>query len=288
MTDAITPDAGTYLATDGYPLHVLTWPPADRSRPIGRVVLVHGVQSHGGWYHNLGRQLAGAGFEAVFPDRRGSGANRRERGHSPSAGRLIADLTGLIDDLAAREPNVPLAVAGISWGGKLALVAAAERPETVRAVALICPGLHPKVGLGAWDRVRVAWALLTGRAARTTFPIPLIDPALFTANPRGQDFIRRDPLGLRVGTAGLMASSFFLDRAVARVPKRVKQPCLLMLAGLDRIVENTQTLQSFQNLASAQKSVIEYPEGHHTLEFDPDPDRYARDLAGWLASALGP
>ena len=28
--------------------------------------------------------------------------------------------------------------------------------------------------------------------------------------------------------------------------------------------------------------MIEYPEGHHTLEFDPDPSRYALDLADWL------
>ena len=28
--------------------------------------------------------------------------------------------------------------------------------------------------------------------------------------------------------------------------------------------------------------MIEYPEAHHTLEFEPDPTRYALDLIVWL------
>ena len=28
--------------------------------------------------------------------------------------------------------------------------------------------------------------------------------------------------------------------------------------------------------------MIEYPEGHHTLEFEPDPSRYALDLVNWI------
>ncbi len=32
----------------------------------------------------------------------------------------------------------------------------------------------------------------------------------------------------------------------------------------------------------ATGQVIEYPEGHHTLEFDPEPSRYALDLVAWL------
>ena len=108
------------------------------------------------------------------------------------------------------------------------------------------------------------------------------DPALFTANPEGQAFIAADPLGLREGTAGLLAASFIIDRLVSRSPGRIRQPALLMLAGQDRIVDNARTLDYFGRLASSDRQVIEYPEGHHTLEFDPDPSRYARDLVAWI------
>ncbi len=272
-------DPVTFSTSDGYPLHVAVWPPTQRPAQ-GHIVVVHGVQSHSGWYHRLGKTLASSGYIASFPDRRGSGANAKDRGHTPTAGRLIKDLVEWLDHLRKAQPGLPITLAGISWGGKLTTIVAARHPALVDALALICPGLHPRVGVSRRERLRIAWAFFTNR--RKTFPIPLSDPALFTANPDGQAFIAADPLGLREGTAGLLAASFIIDRLVARSPGRIRQPALLMLAGQDRIVDNDRTLDYFRRLATSDRQVIEYPEGHHTLEFDPDPTRYARDLVAWI------
>src|SRR3954454_23142371 len=125
----IEPRVEVQTASDGYPIHVLVWP-AEGS-PSGVVVVLHGVQSHGGWYHSLGRTLAGAGFEAHFPDRRGSGANTRDRGHAPSSRRLIDDIAERLADVRRKSPGVPVCLAGISWGGKTALITAADHPELV-------------------------------------------------------------------------------------------------------------------------------------------------------------
>jgi alpha-beta hydrolase superfamily lysophospholipase len=274
------PQVETQLASDGYAIHVAVWP-APAALPLrGRVVVLHGVQSHSGWYHRLGRTLAAAGYEARFPDRRGSGANRADRGHAPSAGRLIADLAERLKTLRDREPAVPLALAGISWGGKLAVITAATHPEFVDAIALICPGLQPRVGVTAAERLRIAWAYLTNRYK--TFPIPLSNPELFTASPEGQAFIAADRFALHAGTAGLLAASSFIDIRLRRARKHVHQPILLMLAGQDRIVDNVRTRAVVAAMASTEKTIIEYPEAHHTLEFEPDPTRYARDLIVWL------
>jgi acylglycerol lipase len=284
---ALEPRVRTDHADDGYPLKSVGWPAAFQTSPERGVVLVlHGVQSHAGWYHGLGRRLAGAGYDAVFPDRRGSGANQLARGHAPSARRLVADIGHLAQTLRASAPSRPLILAGISWGGKLVMAAAARYPELIDAIALICPGLTPRVGVSRRERLGVVAALLTGRSAHATFPIPLADPALFTANPEAREFIAGDPLSLRRGTAGLLASSFFLDRMVKRAPHRVNQPALLMLAGQDRIVDNDRTRAYFDRLASRPKTLIEYPEAHHTLEFEPDPSRYARDLIGWIDATI--
>ncbi|MGE3820227.1 MAG: alpha/beta fold hydrolase [Isosphaeraceae bacterium] len=274
----IEPRAEIQRASDGYPQHVLVWPTA--GAPRGRVVVLHGVQSHGGWYHRLGRSLAEAGYEAQFPDRRGSGANERDRGHAPSARRLIDDVAERLRTLRDVDPDTPLTVAGISWGGKLAVLAAAGHPDLVDGLALICPGLHPRVGVSRRERLRITLAFLTNR--RKTFPIPLNDPALFTGSPEGQRFIAEDPLGLRLGTAGLLGTSMFIDLRLRRAPSKVTRPVLLMLAGRDRIVDNAKTLAYVQRLASPRNELIEYPEGHHTLEFEPDPARYANDLVEWL------
>src|SRR3954465_14855663 len=118
----IEPRNETQLASDGYSIHVAVWPTA--GAPRGRVVVLHGVQSHGGWYHRLGRTLAEAGYETHFPDRRGSGATLAYRAHAPSAPRLIADLAEWLKSLRDPDPVTPLVLAGISWGGKLALITA--------------------------------------------------------------------------------------------------------------------------------------------------------------------
>ena len=140
-------------------------------------------------------------------------------------------------------------------------------------------GRHPGLR-GRPERLRITWAYFTNRYK--TFPIPLSDPELFTANPQGQAFIAADRLGLHAGTAGLLATSHFIDIRLRLVRRRVRQPILLMLAGQDRIVDNARTLASVNALASTDRTIIEYPEGHHTLEFEPDPTRYARDLIDWL------
>jgi alpha-beta hydrolase superfamily lysophospholipase len=61
-----------------------------------------------------------------------------------------------------------------------------------------------------------------------------------------------------------------------------------MLAGHDRIVDNARTLEYFNKLASPDRQVINYPDGHHTLEFESDPTAYARDLADWVEAHVRP
>ena len=182
--------------------------------------------------------------------------------------------------LREENPALPITLAGISWGGKLAVIAAASHPELVDGLALdLSRPASPGRRL-AEEKLQIAWSIFTNR--RKLFPIPLSDPALFTANPEAQAFIAADPHSLRQGTAGLMAASFFIDRMVRARPGQARQPALLMLAGQDRIVDNARTLDYFGKLASTDRQVIEYPEGHHTLEFEPDPSAYARDLIGWI------
>jgi len=284
MVDLV-PRVNRWVASDGYPIHVATWPVPDRDTPLkGRLLVLHGVQSHGGWYPDLGRTLADQGYEAHFTDRRGSGANRQDRGHTPSTRRLLDDVVEYLRDLRRAEPVIPVGLVGISWGGKLAVVSAGEHPELIDALALVCPGLHPKIDVSTQQRLRIALAYFL--QPRKTFPIPLSDPALFTDNPTGQAFIARDPLGLRAASATLLAASSFLDRKVARIPPKVHQPALLMLADQDRIVNNARTLGYWDRVQSDRKQVIRYPDGHHTLEFDANPTRYARDLAGWFDGAF--
>src|SRR5262249_61611919 len=52
--------------------------------PRGRVVCLHGIQSHGGWYETSCAALASAGWGATLLDRGGPRANEAARGDAPS------------------------------------------------------------------------------------------------------------------------------------------------------------------------------------------------------------
>ena len=57
---------------------------------------------------------------------------------------------------------------------------------------------------------------------------------------------------------------------------------LLRLAQHDRIIDNAPTRRFVERFASSDREVIEYPGAHHTLEFEPEPDRFVNDLLRWL------
>ena len=54
----------------------------------GRVIFLHGIQSHGGWYPRSCSKVAAAGYEVFFLERRGCGLNSEARGDAPSFRRL--------------------------------------------------------------------------------------------------------------------------------------------------------------------------------------------------------
>src|SRR5687767_13741445 len=113
------PQVGVFRASDGYRLHYRRWVPPGEVR--GRVVAVHGIQSHSGWYGWSCAALARNGWDVWFADRRGSGMSEDRRGHAPSARRLMDDVAELLEQVASHTPALPTVLLSMSWGGKLAL-----------------------------------------------------------------------------------------------------------------------------------------------------------------------
>jgi alpha-beta hydrolase superfamily lysophospholipase len=262
----------THTASDGYAWRYRRY--AAAGPPRGRVVVLHGIQSHGGWYTASCQSLARAGYTVEFLDRRGAGLNDAARGDAPSFRRLLRDIAEFL------KTGPPAFVVGISWGGKLAVALEQFYPGLARGLVLLAPGVCPRVRPPAGLRLRIAWSRLVAPAR--LFDIPLDDPALFTANPERQAFIRDDPLALRRATARFLVSSVHLDFVLRRAPAHVRAPVLLLLAGEDRIIDNARTRAYAARFASADRQVIEYPAAHHTLEFEPDPSPVFADLAAWL------
>jgi alpha-beta hydrolase superfamily lysophospholipase len=267
-----------HTASDGYRWRYRRYVPTQPAK--ARVVSVHGIQSHGGWYEQSCESLCKAGYSVCFLDRRGSGLNQEGRGDAPSFRRLLDDLGEFIQAETRPPLGIPTFLLAISWGGKLAIALERRHPGLVDGLALICPGLFPKIRPSFGERLRIALARLW--SPERLFPVPLNDPELFTANPRWQRFIQEDPLGLRQATARLLVESARLDAYLRWIPPCIRIPMLVLLAEKDRIIDNIRTRRFIERLASSDKRIIEYPGAHHTLEFEPNPEVYLGDLQRWL------
>jgi alpha-beta hydrolase superfamily lysophospholipase len=268
----------SYTVRDGYRCHYREYPPA--GTPRGRVVFVHGIQSHAGWYEHSCQRLSEAGFAVFFLDRRGSGANPEARGDTPSFRCLLDDIAEFLHFQREQDHSRPLFLAGISWGGKPVTALQRRHPGLVDGLALLCPGFHPQVRPSRKERLGILWSRLV--SPRRLFPVPLSDPQLFTATPRWQAFIRDDPLSIRQATARFFVESVRLDLYLRLAASHVHLPVLLLLAEYDRIIDNARTRAFVERFPSTDKEVHEYAGAHHTLEFETDPEPFLADLRHWL------
>ncbi|UCD30248.1 MAG: alpha/beta fold hydrolase [Planctomycetota bacterium] len=263
---------------DNYESYARLWMP-DSSR--GAILYLHGIQSHGGWFEMSAQRLAEAGFAVLLPDRRGSGRNDKQRGHIPSLRQILRDTSEYLDELHVRTGNNQFHVIGVSWGGKLAAAMMQYAPARIKSLTLVGPGLFPKIDLKFTQKLRVGLTALI--AKKSLFDIPLNDPKLFTENRLRQEFIANDPLTLHQVTTSFLLASRKMDRYLRGI-LRNRQGCPLrvFLAGKDRIIDNNKTKDFIRRLSWPSREITEYDEAHHTLEFEPDPEPFFKDLVSWI------
>lgn len=262
-----------FQASDGYPICYHSYQPA--VPPKAHLVCIHGIQSHGGWYETSCTQLAAAGYQVSYFDRRGSGLNWLQRGDAPSYQRLLADLR---EFMSSGPKQIPVILLATSWGGKLGVALAAEKVTPMQKLVLLCPGIFPHVKPALSTRLGIAWSRLFKPYRQ--FPIPLNDPELFTLSSKWQYFLAHDPLALHYASARLLAESFWLDQHLKRIKSLSSIPILLLLGGQDRIIRNDRTEEWLKTIAP-QTKVIMYPQSHHTFEFE-DNCPFVRDILAWI------
>jgi alpha-beta hydrolase superfamily lysophospholipase len=247
-------------------------------------VALHGIQSHSGWYKWSSAQMANAGFNVYFADRRGSGLNGFRRGHADHGTRLLNDvrqLTRLARHENASTADLPLTLLGLSWGGRIAAAFAATYPRLIDRLVLLYPGITPRIRPTRWQNFQLQMARRHD-VREKSIPIPLDDPSLFTSSKDWQNFILNDPLTLHRVTTGFLNSGRDLDHIIQTNSHHITHPALVMLAGNDQIIDNDATRQCVAAFQSPHVTTITYPNACHTLEFEPDRQRFADDLVKWL------
>jgi alpha-beta hydrolase superfamily lysophospholipase len=272
-------EIASFVTSGGYKLHYRHFQPVGMSK--GTIVFIHGIQSHGGWYETSCKKFAQAGYRVLFLDRRGSGLNEVSRGDSPSFRTLLDDLKEFLQYQRKEIAGAtPLILGAISWGGKIAFGLEIRMASLVDGFILLAPGFCPKVHPTRKERFFIALGSLF--SPRRLFNIPLNDPELFTSNPAAQKFLKEDPLALRKATARFLLDSVRLDFYLRIFRTKISKPILLLIAGQDKIIDNEKTIAFVKRFASGSLTVKEYPEAHHTFEFELEPQKHIEEIEEWL------
>ena len=266
------------LLADGYRSSFYCW---DGQGPAGDCLLyLHGIESHAGWFIESASLVNTRGWPVVLAERRGSGHNSEDRGHARSYRQLLSDVFCAARYCQHRWPICRVHLAGVSWGGKLALAAALRRPEFFASLTMITPGIFPRVSLSGKQKLAVLFKHLF--EPKAMLEMPLEQASLFTDNPKQIDFIEHDELRLHRASVSFFWASYRLDRLIKRRGHRLAMPVHLLLSGRDRIIDSEKTRAWFERCNAPEKHLSEFPDSAHTLEFARDNRAFLAAFSGWL------
>jgi alpha-beta hydrolase superfamily lysophospholipase len=252
--------------------------------PVTGLLLVHGLQSHSGWFEAsaTAAELADAGISSLAVDRRGSGRSAGSRGHMDSAGQFLMDLhagaTALRRELDARAgPGAPMHVLANCFGTRVVLAYVASHPQSFRSMVLTAPAIRMS-RRGSYRLARKLAILFA--SPHTRFPTPLRDEYFVPAGP-WLDWIRSDARSLRQTTAGFLRSANRLTRWARRAIPRLRIPMLVILGRRDALVDNDAIRRRFFARHPGPKQLVEY-DAEHYVDFTSAQPAFRRDLEVWL------
>lgn len=284
-TDAFLPQPPEPIriaAPGGYEIPVRIY---GAGSPLAPIVMLHGLQSHSGWFVQSARRLSEAGFPVYAFDRCGSGLSARATGDGVRLEGLVAEVDAVVDRAAADAGHAAVIVLGHCFGAIVALLyAALHRPERVARLVLATPALYTRADLPTRDKVCVLWSVLAGRARRV--PVPLA-PDEFSDLEPFVAFVRNDPLALRTAPARLMYEIARARRRLPRATRALRAPLFVAYAGTDIICDNERNRRLLARVTSATETRT-YPGARHILEFSTEREAFFGELTAWLTQAPPP
>jgi alpha-beta hydrolase superfamily lysophospholipase len=276
----VKPDLETSLLRGQVALHVEHFRPRDKPRLAA--VMVHGFSAHCGLYRHVAAHLAAQGVAVTGFDCRGHGRSGGRRGHVGAFAEYLDDLAAVVAWTRALAPALPWALLGHSLGGAIVLAYTLDegRDEKPCALVLAAPWLKLRMPVPAPKRVA---ANIAARVLPTLSMPNGLRAEDISRNPQVHAGFHRDPLIHHTASAGWFMATL---RAQAHLRTHADQlcvPCLMLLAGDDRVVANEASLAFARSAGSTMVDVRSYEGLYHELLLEPEAESVIADIAAWLA-----
>jgi alpha-beta hydrolase superfamily lysophospholipase len=254
------------------------------------LIYLHGIEGHSQWFENTAAVLNGRGITVFAPDRRGAGANHRERGSLVSHKIFLADVEDMIKRIGHYHSGSPIVLMANCWSARAAAIIAREdyKPQggplpSLSGLILTCPAIFTKADFPRSTKLKIFFEWIQGSYRLMQYwPIPL-KTEMFTDNQPYLDFIERDPLRLTEATTSFYAETFIMGWRARRAAKHVNLPTLLLQSEKDQIVDVSKVETWHTQLKTNHKVMRVFPDASHSLDFDQNWFKeYTQLLVDWL------
>jgi alpha-beta hydrolase superfamily lysophospholipase len=266
--------------TGGLTLFLRSWRPA--LPPRGVVVIVHGFNSHSGYYLWVADQLAAKGLAVYAVDLRGRGRSDGERFYVQTFDDYVSDVAACMAVAAGREPGLPVFLLGHSAGGVVACMYAAAHQREL--AGLICESFAHQVPAPDF-----ALAVFKG--------LSHIAPHAHVLHLKNEDFSRDPAIVAAMNADPLIAHETQPTQTVAemvRADERLKAafpsitlPVLILHGTLDKATRPSGS-QLFYDTAGSSDKTLKFYEGYfHDPLNDVGREAVMADIASWIEKRIG-
>jgi acylglycerol lipase len=259
----------------GGKLFVRSWRPD--AAPRATVVLVHGFNSHGGYYTWVAEQLVARGRAAYALDLRGRGKSDGERFYVQKFSDYVSDVANVVALAKSREPGLPVFLLGHSAGGVVSCMYALEHQAEL--AGLVCESFAHQVPAPDF-----ALAVLKGlsHVAPHAHVLKLKNED-FSRNPEAVRIMNDDPLiAHEVQPTQTVAEMVRADERLKQEFPNIKLPVLILHGTADKATKPSGSQLFYEKAGSSDKTLKLY-EGHfHDLLNDVGKEQVLGDIQSWL------
>lgn len=263
----------------GLKIFIRSWLPDKMSR--GVVVIVHGFNSHTGYYFRVAEQFTDSGLAVYALDLRGRGKSEGERFYVEKFEDYISDVHALVRLAQAREPGLPIFLLGHSAGGVISCVYTLEHQDELSG--LICESFAFQV-----PSPDFAIAVIRGlsRLAPHAHVLKLPNKQ-FSRDPQIVEAMNRDPLiANEVQPTHTLAELVHADERLKRDFHLITLPVLILHGTLDKVTKPDGSRIFYEQAGSKDKTLKLYEGHYHDLLSDIGKEAVMADIIGWIDAHL--
>ncbi|HTT13173.1 MAG TPA: lysophospholipase [Burkholderiaceae bacterium] len=269
-----------FAGVRGYKLFTRVWRP---ERPRAAVVIVHGFNSHSGYYLWVADRFVANGLAVYALDLRGRGKSDGERFYVDRFADYVDDVSAFIRIARQREPGLPIFLLGHSAGGVVSCVYALEHQAEI--AGLICESFAHEV-----PAPDLALSVLKG--------LSHLAPHAHVLKLKNEDFSRDPAVVAAMNNDPLIANESQPTQTVAemvRADERLKKdfpliklPVLILHGTADKATKPSGSQRFYDKAGSSDKTLRLY-EGHfHDLLNDLGKEEVLGDIQKWIDARIRP